>query len=488
MFIIFRYSCNIHTFAPLKCNQNDEKSKESTSINKSVGSKPTEIDVALNKLKIQIGKGNTNNALEIYAKWNKKSGFHETDFAFLTLVSSLINAGRWDEAKKITTEFNNNDVKSRSTNDSDRILCSIFHSFNTQSFDELRWFVDNLIFTRKYMDRRVLEVVMKTSFKLDDLNASLDLFIRIAEHYRVTPLLHTLTSKLIYQNDSDSLEKLLSISSAVNGQMNSFYDMALNFTVCGRTDQAKKIFLSLEASMGEEKIENFIENLKQRNNIKALHNFLTATENFASHQQRKMAYIALLELYAYANNSNQAILDICSAMNRENIIPDGQHTDKITAILKRKNIAIPKSWLQCQIVDRNSSDSRLHEHLIENNILEANQILYASLDAETPLPRNVIKFCLLKNADHGNIAIFEDLDLKFDSATKTQLYFYKYESIAYLNAKKGEDYLQLLQEKINKNQSDLKGLVTALPLTVIEMIESQPSIYDKCKWISLHFL
>lgn len=478
----FRYPHGFHTFVQLNNRQNDGKNRSVISIKQLYGTATTELNDAVDELKLYVEKGNITAAIKIYETCKQRSDFHKMDFVFLTLVNGLLKSKRIDEAKQIVVEFNSNNLKSYSTKDCDAILCSIFDSSsNHLDLDDLQWFVDNLIFSRKYVNRKVFEVIIKT-WKQRDLDAAIDLFIRIGHQFRMTPLNMVLTCDLINLGDTERLEKILETSSRLHGKMNSFYDMAFAFTICGRIDQAKRIFSSLETE-DFRKIENFIHHLKLRGQVEHLHNLLIASENCVPKQCREKMYIALLELYAYENDSNKIMTNILSAMNEEQIIPTDENINKVIKLMKRINIEIPKSWQQTQS-NEDDSEAKLQNLLNENKIPEANQIFYDSLKSETPLQRNIMRYCLLKNAENGQIAIFEDLRQAFDFQTKVELKFHTYECEAYIKAGKHSEYLKVIRDV--KNGDDMKELAISFSERIIDMIELSPSIYEECKYTGIY--
>lgn len=472
----FRCLRGFHTFVQLNNRQNDGNNRSVISIKQLYGTATTELNDAVKELKLHVEKGNITDAIKIYETCKQRSDFHKMDFVFLTLVNGLLKTKRIDEAKQIVVEYNSNSLESYSKKD-EAILCSIFDSSsNHLDLDDLQWFVDNLIFSKKYVNRRVFEVIIKT-WKQRDLDAAIDLFIRIAHQFRMTPLNMVLTADLINLGDTERLEKILKITSRLHGKMNSFYDMAFAFIICGRIDQAKRIFTSLETE-DFRKIESFVHHLKLRRQVEHLHNLLIATENCVSKQCREKMYTALLELHAYENDSNKIMTNILSAMNEEQIIPNDEDINKVIKLMKRINIQIPQSWQQTQSNEDNS-EAKLQNLLNENKIPEANKIFYDSLKSKIPLKRNVMRYCLIKNAENGHIAIFEDLRQAFDLQTKVELKFYTYECEAYIKAGKHEEYLKLIRDA--KNEDNMKELAISFSERIIDMIELNPSIYDECK-------
>lgn len=481
-----RYSRGIHKSACQNSHENEDKRiKDRIPRQRVFKQNPTAIDNALKGLLSTIQAGNIDNAIKIFEKLHQENDFRGSDVAYLTLIDCLVKTNRVDDAKSIISKFGNNEIKFQSTKDADILLCSIFDS-PMNSTDDYKWFVNNLVLKRKYVNRKVLQIIMKNVLvKHDNLNLALEFFDQFARQFRTTPLLGTLTCNLINSNDADSLEQILTISSKVHGQVNSFYDMALAFTKCGRIDQAKKIFRSLEASNSVEKLEGFIENAKLRRQIKDLQNLIAATENYAPKECRERAFTALLELYAYENDSNEAITDVISTMDKENIVPNGDCINKITALLKRyaKNIEIPNSWLQRS--NEHDSEALIQSYLKENNIEEANRVWYDCLRAEKSLPRNVIRFCLSKNAENGNFNIFKDLTSKIDEHTKTQLNFHEFECKAYTVTGKSNEYLDMIRDDITKNSDNPKQLQVRFPPAIIDMIAMSPDIYEDCKDLNI---
>lgn len=457
-------------------HENDKKTRNTTSTKQLYSKGSTLSNDAIKKLESDVRKGNISAAMEIYKVWNKKTGFHETDFAFLTLVNGLLKLKRIDEAKQIVTDFNNNDSKSRSSKNSESTLCSIFHMLD--EFNDMLWFVEHLIFSRERVNRSVLEIIIKnTLYKHKDLDTTLNLFIRIIKQFRMSPLRQVIVCELINRDDTERLEEILKMLSNLHGKDNSYYDMAFAFTICGRTDQAKRIFSSFEMP-DFNKIDDFTINLKLRQQIKELHNLLVATENWASKESRAKIYSALLELYVYKNGTNEIVTKLCSAMNEEQITPTGESIQKIVKFMERSDIEIPQLWVP-RISNDDESEAKLQMSLKENNIQEANRIFYSFLESETPLQRNKMRFCLKKNAENGYTKIFEDLKSKFDQQTKNQLKFYTYECEAYLKAGKSEEYIKIIRDA--EKNGNMNELAASISDGAIDIMESNPNLYEECR-------
>lgn len=149
---------------------------------------------------------------------------------------------------------------------------------------------------------------------------------------------------------------------------------------------------------------------------------------------------------------------------------------------------MPISCLQRQSPNDYTLEALLLLHLQEKNIDEANKILYDCLRTESSLPKSVVRYCLLKNAENGNVNIFKDLTAKFNAQTKLKLHFYKSECKAYAAAGRSQEYLQIVRDAITKNSDNqIQPLAASFSPVVIDMIATTPDIYDDCKAIVSSF-
>lgn len=432
----------------------------------------------IESMRSQILDGRIEHAIEQYEKLKQDNGPQLTDHVALALLNCLLRAKRFNEAKQLVIDLKS--FEPSTTKESGAILCSIFDKLVDQlDLDELNWYIDNLIFVRKYVDRTVLEVIVHSLLtKYQDLDATLDVFERIVHQFHSTPSIQTLTCELINRDDTERLERILSISKNIHGNVNSFYSMAFAFTLCDRIDQARKIFTSLRTEKDSGRLEKYIQNLMLRRQSKGLNNLLAATEGCISLQYREKIYTALLELYAYENSIGN-ISSICSAMDAENLKPDEKNKQKIIKLLKQRNVVIPESWLS-DIPNEDSSETAIRSYLDQNKIQAANKLLYDSFESGISIERKVIRYCLVKNSKLGYTDIFTHLRSKLDLDTQIQLNFHSYECQAYTVANKSHEYLQLIQKTISE-RDDLKLIAGSFSERVIEMIEGNPEIYENCE-------
>lgn len=479
--VSFRY---FHTSVQLKCHEENKKSNDSFSTDKLCENIPNELNEITTEIFSAIKSGNIDEALRVYQKVSITDGFHETDIVYLTLLNGLLNSKRIDDAKVIVTEFNREKGKIRATNESEKVLCNIFGE--DLEVDDYLWFVDNVIFTRKYCNRRICEIIIRTMLtKYDNFDVAFDLFERIAGQFEMTSMLHQIACECIRRDDADRLKEILEISKKLHGKSNSFLDIAFAFISCDRAEQAKRLFMSLESDAAlTNRVTHFVENLKSRRETKCLHDLLNATENFVSTECRAEMYSELLVLYAHENDSNAVIRELLSSMDKEEIVPDHKNLERIRKLLQKKEIEAPKSWLK--VKSKDETVATLESHLVENDIEKANKLFYMCLESGTALPRNVIRYCLQKNAENGHIDIFVNLNGKFDVSTKMQIKFHAYECVAYTKAGECKKYIKLVESACNEKNADLKQLAINISERIINMIEADPDVYESCKWFSSH--
>lgn len=422
-------------------------------------------------------------AIELYEKCKAVDGFQLTDSAALTLIKGLITANRVDQAKKFAENASGIDGHKSTSTESNELLCKIFANLASQSnFDEFNWFLDKLIFTRKYISINVLQIIVQSSLtKYQNENVTLWLIERIADQFRVTPKLHMVACELINREDVEGLQKILEISSKIHGKTNSFLNMAFAFVACNRVDQAKKIFDSLKITNDTERLQQLIENFRLRRHEKYLYNLLAATKENVSKHCREQMFVALLSLLLEENMTAE-ISAICSDMDQETIIPSDKDRKKLIHQFKQRQLKVPESWLKSTL---DAYEVQLKQYLDENCLEKANELLLECLESKRPIERQWLRYCLMKNAKNGSIDIFVHLRTKFDIETKLQLNFFKYECRAYNCANKDLEYIKMIESAIEGTDgkiADLKSIAVSISGDIIDMIGKSTTVYDTCKY------
>lgn len=416
-------------------------------------------------------------AITTYKDLVKKRGLHISEVPVLLLVNSLLKANRIDKAKQEVSEITDN--KLTASLESNDILQSIFVTVgDTLDPSDLQWFVDNLIFTRQRVDRKVFEQIIRNYLKHQDLDAALDVFKRIAEKFRMTPYMQSITCELIEKMDVDRLEEVLHISTNIHGKSNSFHNMAVSFAICNQIEPAQKIFTSINSENRQFLLENTVDNFKNRRQSKNLHNLLAATVDCASKETRQKMYVALLEIYSN-EKATDSIANIISAMEKEAIIPT-EDVAKLTKLLNRNDIEVPESWISKP--EDGSKQSQLESLLHANKLDEANQMLVDSFKMEEPLERSVIRFCMSKNAEAGNIDFFKKLRSKLDAKTRIMLRFDYYEGDAYCGSGKGAEYVQHIRKVMKENPKNVRNVGSSITDRVIELMEKDAAFYNSCEY------
>lgn len=423
----------------------------------------------------------TDRAIDLYREQKKRnSEFRLSDVVALSLIRNLLKIKRNPDARQVLIDFNEARRVTYSQ-ESNSILYDIISSLNTlEQSDELDWFIENLVFTRKYIDKMILDIIMRI-YLTDRTNTdeALILFCRIVDQFQRTPWIQVLIRRFAENEDIDGLESILAASIKVHGRTNSFYNMAFAFVECGRINQANKIFTSLNINNDVLKIEHHIGHLKARREKEYLYNLLMATDKCIPTHYRLKIFEAMLELYAY-DNEIEKIEKICAMMASENLVPK-EDVEKIQAIFKRKNIEIPEIWTSSQRQQEENYEKILHDHLDNNKLEEANSLFSNLLQEEKSIHRNLLRYILKKNAENGNVEFFDGLRNRFDPSTKSQLRFPTFECEAYIKSGKHQQYIELLRNDTSKESADLKVFVINLPNHLIDLIMDCPSVYNECK-------
>lgn len=426
-----------------------------------------------------IKSGTVEDAFELY-KYRRQmnSNFRIGYLKYLQLINALIGHDHFQDAIELikTPEVLKLDSSRREIS---RELMNILKSLNSQNLElgEIQEIVDSLIFSQDYMPPEVQEAVMRLYLvERKNLDAALKTFQQIAKKHKRACYVELLIGELIKCENVDGMKTVLDISTRLNGRRKSLFVMSFAFTEFDRIDQAQKILRSLNVGDEDPALLSCIEFLKQRRKTKSLHNLLKALEGIAPLSIRERIYTVLLEIYTKQNDIDQ-IKNLCSAMDTENLIPVETIRKVVTAIYRRNGIDIPEKWL----IDVDKSEMELHTLLNAGKLDEAKELLYNFLENGQSLSRHTLRYFLSKIANNGNTQIFEDLRLKFDDSTKTQLDFWDYECNAYRKAKQPEKYLAIALKNFDKI-TDLRFLMKTLSSNIIEILCEFPEVYDDCKY------
>lgn len=411
------------------------------------------------------------------------SEFRLSDAVVLSIVNKMVNNGEYEKARTFFSEHGWNNANSTILSKEERMLLeNILNKLGSAAdLDEFERFANEILFRRKYLDRKLLDQLMRVPLEHDNIDLAVRLFHRIATEYNTAPNLHLLTCKLIEREEVESLQNVLEIATTLFGERNSFIGMAFAFAECNRIDQANKIFASLKIDGQEPRLDSTIQHIRLLQKPNNLLNLLKATKGCVPAMYRAKMYETLIELLANKDAVDE-LKELLLTMEAEQVMPSKENVAKCIASLKKKKIEVPSAWIAANEKGADDDDVKLESYLKENRLSEANVLLTNMLEQGKPLTRSILRYSLASNKQSGNIEFFNSFRSKFDVETKELLLFSDFECQAYINAGKYSEYIHLLRSDMQQSNANLKWIVKSFSYGLIDLLDRSPESYDECKW------
>ena len=264
---------------------------------------------------------------------------------------------------------------------------------------------------------RISNVILGPRIKVhlinDDLEGAISEFINCVTKYRYGPWRIPLMQRLIEKEDTDNLQKITDLCSAIYGEQNILLDLSIAFMSCGLDRQAKKILLTPGLRVSSIRITRTMSKLLKDNSISLLEKFVSLTKDLFE-IDRDEQYYYLLKGYIKNENVDKA-LEIWTLMQEENLSPSPKLLRHLAHFLKLKNVKVPFEIDQSDVLD-DPVDERERYTLSKQHIfsyLKENQVDKA-LSIKADLESNGFKFNL---ADKCNIMEMLIRKERLDEAT-----------------------------------------------------------------------
>lgn len=389
----------------------------------------------------------------------------------------MIKTDRHAYARQIVNDMNEN-ANLGYPKEANSILYEIFTMLSsTKKTDDLDWFMDNLVFARKYVDDMVLGHLMGIQLAgRNDLQNGLKLFTRIVGQFKKVPWLPALLKKCIEADDIGNLKAMIDLANQNIGQKNTKFNLAFVYVEVGNIKEAKRVFGTLFdlTSKDYDRVEKQMTSSKIRRDNAFLENLLAATEDFVPVELRLRIFETLLLLNSGKNVERAQ--QLCDIMIIEGLKPK---TDlkAINAAFARNNIKIPADWKLEKInISKDDHENKLRSLLEDNRLNEANQLFIDSSKNRKRYGKQTIANLLRQNAEAGNVHTMDILRTVIHDKIKWDVAFYSNECMTYMTAKRHMEYLPLVQWEISQKH------LANLPTTIIDLIIDCPEIYGRCEY------
>ncbi|CAH1960976.1 unnamed protein product [Acanthoscelides obtectus] len=472
---------------------------------------------------------NLEKAMEYYELLKKDDGdkFTLDDGKIVRLACLFIKKGRIDEGIKIL-ETTPRDEKNEERNFTYSALVWRFLNSLAEEgkVEELNKVFDAL--TKHdfiQVNNVLLGPLIKVHLTRGDLDQALEKFEWCVKQYKSTPWKNELACRLIQVEDAEKLQKLTDLSTLVHGEVNSLYDLVFAFVECGRIRQARKILETPGLHNRPQRINSACERYQQEGLVKPLEGLKDATKDM-DHIDRSDIYYQLLLSYIKQDDTDKAF-GLWMQMQEEDLLPSDQFLSTLAAHLNEKGREVPfvVSEESFQIIQTSQTSTQQHQQssqsifrqcikngnleealkmkrtskekfsvvdlsaLIEtlvqkNQVQEAYNITMEILDRGNLPVNKVFRFLLNKLATSGDIAMLEKIGSKLNPEVKKIVSFDNRMCHANLVSGKGKEYLEKLQEDIDKaTEETLPHISERFPRGgAYGILEKHPELMDKCKY------
>lgn len=364
----------------------------------------------------------------------------------------------------------------------DNLLCQLFIALNAAGeLEEFDWFIEHLIFDRKYASEKALSVII--SIQLDernDLNRATELFYRMAKEFKQTPWAHLLLTKLIQNGDEQNVERCLNAIKIVRPKLVR-YSLAHAYTECGHIDKATEIYAALPIVEDFQTIDDLLTAVQNQRKVQFLQNFLNATKTCIPSQCRRQVFEKLITVLL-AENDIEQLNRVCAVMVAEQLLPAEKIRNAIINVFAANNISIPNGW---------TTNYRWHMYqqqllhsLLEQNRLERANAYYLAIEKECDIiGAKLTRFLLAKNAEKGNVTFFQQFREfhQHNFATKKhRLSFTTFECKAYHAADKSIEYIDCMRTDLEDLGRWQNNELLDISISVMDMIDT-PHAYNQCK-------
>lgn len=171
-----------------------------------------------------------------------------------------------------------------------------------------------------------------------DLGAAVQALEECARRYRLTPLKGDLSRRLIQEERSQELQRVVDISTEVHGEMNTLYDLMSYFLECGHVRQAQKILETPGLRARHQRLDTICEGFLRRNMVSQLEQLVAITRGlFDVNRDRLYQFL----FRAYGEGDADRALEAWAQMQEENVQPSEATLRLLAGLLERAGRPLP---------------------------------------------------------------------------------------------------------------------------------------------------
>ncbi|CAN7999964.1 unnamed protein product, partial [Ixodes hexagonus] len=268
--------------------------------------------------------------------------FRLDDYKILNLAALMVSKGRFEEALKLVEDsFSAHGVK----DSPESLQRNVFRLLSAVSQhgtpEQTQQAFDSVVLKCKFAppSNLVLGPLVRCHLLRDDLAHAMSAFETCAKAYKHTPMKNELSRRFIEKEDSESLQRVVDISTEVHGEMNTLYDLMSYFLECGHVRQAQKILETPGLRARHQRLDQICETFLQRNMITELEQLVQITKDLFD-VNRDAMYFFLLRAYASVNDVGRA-LDVWTKMQEENVQPSARTLRFLGSLLQKEGRPLP---------------------------------------------------------------------------------------------------------------------------------------------------
>ncbi|XP_077537717.1 leucine-rich PPR motif-containing protein, mitochondrial-like [Haemaphysalis longicornis] len=184
----------------------------------------------------------------------------------------------------------------------------------------------------------LLGPLVRAPMENGDLPAAVQALEECARRYRLTPHKGELSRRLIQEERSQELQRVVDISTEVHGEMNTLYDLMSYFLECGHMRQAQKILETPGLRARHHRLDTICDNFLRRNMVTQLEQLVAITRGLFDVNRDRLYHFLFR---AYGEAEADRALEAWAQMQEENVQPSEATLRLLAGLLERAGRPLP---------------------------------------------------------------------------------------------------------------------------------------------------
>ncbi|XP_014665082.1 PREDICTED: leucine-rich PPR motif-containing protein, mitochondrial-like [Priapulus caudatus] len=359
-----------------------------------------------------------------------------------------------------------------------------------------------LLISRGYVQpsNMLMGCPIKAHLVNNDVAGALTTFEEYVKTYKFTPWKNELFRKFIELEDSDSLQKVMDLSSSIHGEMNVLFELAFAFLETGRVKQAKKIVETPGLRAKMDRLENLCEQALKDDKFTVIENIVTITKDLFDIDRDTM-YYHLLRSYRKQGDWQKA-LGVWTTMQEESVTPSDRTLRYLAAQLRESGQPVPftvadeqpppqprraarpaaatvqappskllelvklrdlqgavdhKKGLEAEgkTLDNKEYSNLIELMLEEEKLKDALALTTEMLQQGTHPYQRVLVFLLSRMHLAGDVDGLQQLVQLMPEALQSRVLIHKHLNVAYVHSGRAEELISQIEDKVKKESPDI---------------------------------